>query len=122
MRGMTVVKLLMVRSGSALRKAAALLAAIQIVLAAIPLTESASASASAHVESTGERSHHAHSEEHCIACVALRLFDGAAPADASTLASLEASAAAIAVLSHSFDPGPTSSPQRSRAPPATLVG
>lgn len=101
-----------------MRKAAALLAAMQIVLAAVPLTESASASASAHVESTGVQTHHAHNEEFCIACVALRLFDGAAPAEASTLASSEASAAAIAVLSHSFAPRPAHGPPRSRAPPA----
>ena len=118
---MTVMKLLMARSSSAMRKAAALLAAMQIVLAAVPLTESSTASATAHVESSGVQIHHAHNEEFCIACVAVKLFDGAAPADASSVASSEASAAAIAVLSHSFHLRPAEGPPRSRAPPATLV-
>lgn len=119
--GMTVMQLLMSRTRSAMRKAAALLAAVQIVLVAIPLAESGGSSTSAHVESSGVQTHYAHNEELCVACAARKMFDGAVPTEVSPLASSEESDAAIAVA-NSFNPAPASDPPRSRAPPSTLVG
>jgi hypothetical protein len=118
--GMTVMQRLMSRSGSALRKAAVVLAAIQIVMFASPLTERGG-SASAHVESSGEQGHYAHNEEFCLACVANKMFEGAVPADRFSIASFEESAGAI-MASDSFNPTLANGPPRSRAPPSTLVG
>ena len=117
---MTVMHLLMSRSGFVVRKAAAILAATQIMVVAIPLSESGSGSASAHVESRGVQIHYAHNEESCIACAALKVFDGALPA-APPVALSDGSAAAIAATD-TFDPRLASGPPRSRAPPSTLVG
>ncbi|HET6761023.1 MAG TPA: hypothetical protein VFH13_02935 [Gemmatimonadaceae bacterium] len=119
--GMTVMQLLMSRSRSAMRKAAAMLAAMQIVLVATPLAESGGGSTSAHIEASGVQTHYAHNEGLCIACAARKMFDDAAPADASPLASSEESDAAIAAA-NSLNPAPANGPPRSRAPPSTLVG
>lgn len=112
---------LMSRTRSAMRKAAAILAATQIMVVATPLTESASGNAVAHVESSGVQSHHAHNEEFCIACVALKMFDSAAHAAALSFPSSDASAAAIAASDIS-NLRLANGPPRSRAPPSSLVG
>jgi hypothetical protein len=97
-----------------------MLAAMQIVVFASPLTERG-ASASAHVESSGEQGHYAHNEEFCIACVAHKMFEGAVAANRFSIASFEESAGAI-MASDSFNPAPANGPPRSRAPPSALVG
>lgn len=104
-----------------MRKAAAILAAMQMMVVATPLAETGSANSGAHVESSGVQSHHAHNEEFCIACVALKMFDGAAPAAALSFPSSDASAAAIAASDISNLRLANGRP-RSRAPPSSLVG
>jgi hypothetical protein len=118
---MTVMQLLMSRSRSAMRKAAVILAATQIMLGSLPLTESGSRSAGAHIEATGVKLHHAHSEESCIACAALKILDSAAPEEESPLALSKRSGAA-GTASDSFDPRLANGPPRSRAPPSQILG
>jgi hypothetical protein len=119
--GMTVVQMLIGRTRSTMRKAAVFLAATQIMLGSVPLTESGSRSAGAHVEAIGVQLHHAHSEESCIACAAMKLFDGAEPEDSPSLGFSGGSRAAIPA-SANFDPRLASGPPRSRAPPSHILG
>jgi hypothetical protein len=119
--GMTVMQLLMTRSRSAMRKAAVVLAATQIMLGSLPLTESGSRGAAAHIEATGVQLHHAHSEESCIACAALKIFDSATPEDKSALA-LSKRYGAAGTASDIFDPRLANGRPRSRAPPSQILG
>jgi len=118
--GMTIVQILMVRTRSMMRKAAVVVAATQIMLGSAPFAESGSR-ATAHVEAAGVQLHHAHSEELCIACTALRVLDGAAPPQHPPVVVTEASSvrfAAVENLDQRFESGLT----RSRAPPAQSLG
>lgn len=117
---MTFVQILMGRTRSMMRKAAVVLAATQIMLGGAPFAESASR-ATPHVEAAGVQLHHAHTEELCIACAALRIFDGASPGSPASLVPSEASAVAIA-NSKNVDQRLARSPTRSRAPPSTILG
>ena len=119
--GMTVVQMLIGRTRSTMRKAAVFLAATQIMLGSAPLTESGSRSAGAHVEAIGVELHHAHSEESCIACAALKIFDSAAPEEESPLPLSKRSGAA-GTASDSFDLRLANGPPRSRAPPSQILG
>jgi len=119
--GMTVVQMLIGRTRSTMRKAAVVLAATQIMLGSVPLTESGSRSAGAHIEAIGVQLHHAHSEESCIACATMKLFDGAAPEESPSPGFSGRSRAASAG-SASFDPRLAQGPPRSRAPPSLILG
>ena len=115
--GMTVVQRLLGVTRSTMRKAAMVLAATQIMLGTAPLTESGSRSSVAHVEAGGVDLHHAHNEESCIACVAMKVFDNADPEHAPRASSVTR-LAAPAARSDSFDPRLANGPPRSRAPPS----
>ncbi len=109
------------RTRSTMRKAAVVVAATQIMLGSVPLTEGGSRSAGAHVEAIGVQLHHAHSEESCIACAAMKLFDGASPEETSSLA-ISTDPAAAGARCASFDPSLANGPPRSRAPPSPILG
>ena len=117
--GMTIVQILMVRTRSIMRKAAVVLAATQIMLGGAPFAESGSRT-TPHVEAAGVQLHHAHTEELCIACAALRVFDGAAPAQPASIAASLASAVAFAAFEN-VDQRLAKGPTRSRAPPSTFL-
>ena len=117
--GMTIVQLLMGRTRSIMRKAAVVLAATQVMLGGAPFAESASR-ATAHVEAAGVQLHHAHTEELCIACAALRIFDGASPATPAALVASEESAVTVAT-SETLDQRLIRGRTRSRAPPSAIL-
>jgi len=117
--GMTIVQILMGRTRSMMRKAAVVLAATQIMLGGAPFAESGSR-AMPHVEAAGVQLHHAHAEELCIACAALRIFDGASPVSPAPLAASDASAPAFAA-SKSPDQRLAQDLTRSRAPPSAIL-
>ena len=119
--GMTVVQRLLGVTRSTMRKAAMVLAATQIMLGTAPLTESGSRSSSAHVEASGVDLHHAHNEESCIACVAMKVFGTGAP-EQGTRASAVTRLDAPAARSDRFDPRPAKGTPRSRAPPSSILG
>ncbi|HWL39941.1 MAG TPA: hypothetical protein VNO75_06865 [Gemmatimonadaceae bacterium] len=116
---MTRVQILIGRTRSMMRKAAVVLAATQMVIGGAPFAESGSRSATAHVEAAGVQLHHAHAEELCIACAALKVVGGAAPSDTHSFVALDSSAPP-ADSAQSFDPRLANGPQRSRAPPVLL--
>lgn len=118
---MTRVQILIGRTRTIMRKAAVVLAAAQIVVGGAPFAESGRGSAIAHVEDAGVQLHYAHSEEFCIACAALKVWDGPAAAAASSFSELEASASP-STTSERFDKRLAKGPPRSRAPPSSLVG
>ena len=76
---MMVVRIMMARTRSLMRKAAIFIAATQVVLGSAPLFENGTRNASAHVEANGVSLHHAHDEATCIGCTASRLLGGAEP-------------------------------------------
>ncbi|HEU4747855.1 MAG TPA: hypothetical protein VFS56_05090 [Gemmatimonadaceae bacterium] len=118
---MTVVQKLLGVTRSTMRKAAVVVAATQIMLGTAPLTESASRSSSAHVEASGVDLHHAHNEESCIACIAIKVFAGADLEQAPlpwSVTRLDAAAAG----SDSFDARLADGQPRSRAPPSRILG
>jgi|GEM_PF-1153757 len=119
--GMTVVQMIIGRTRSTMRKAAVILAATQVMLGTVPLSESASRSTSAHVEAAGVEAHHAHNEESCIACVAIKVF-GSAEVTNGRLFSLRTQLARATPRSHTFDTRLASGPPRSRAPPSLILG
>lgn len=118
--GMTFVQKLIGLSRSTMRKAALVVAATQIMLGTAPLTETAVRSTSAHVEAAGVDLHHAHSEENCVACVALKVFGAAEVTDRSDGVDAQRSTLSSA-LSTRFDPRLANGPSRSRSPPPTLL-
>jgi hypothetical protein len=117
---MTVVRFMLGRTRSLMRKAAVLLAGTQLVLGGAPLLESGAKSASAHVESKGIQLHHAHDEASCIACTAHRILGGADPVQpplVNAAARLTSHAPEIVTRAVSR----RSSLKRSRAPPAPVL-
>lgn len=117
---MTVVQMLIGRTRSAMRKAAVILAATQVMLGTAPLFESGARNASAHIEASGVQLHHAHDDSNCIACASHRLLSGAEASRSSTFAAPVVDTAAPRTesgLSLHLARGAS----RSRAPPAFLV-
>ena len=119
--GMTFVQKLIGLSRSTMRKAALVVAATQIMLGTAPLTESEVRSTSAHVEAAGVDLHHAHSEETCLACVAVKVLGGANPGRGTHPVGEERSTVRTDVADK-FDPRLANGPPRTRAPPATILG
>lgn len=76
---MMVVQVMLKKTGALMRLAAVLLAVGQAAMGFAPLLEKESASATAHVETSGTQLHYAHDESGCIACVAHRMAGGAPP-------------------------------------------
>jgi len=118
---MTVVQMLFGVTRSTMRKAAVVLAATQIMLGTAPLSESGSRSTGAHVEASGVDLHHAHNEESCIACIAIKVFAGA-ELERAPLPSAHTRLVAPAAVSDSFNPRLASGPPHSRAPPSPILG
>jgi hypothetical protein len=118
---MTWVQILIGRTRSMMRKAAVLVAAVQIVVGGAPFAESGSRSASAHVEDAGVQLHYAHAEELCIGCAALKVWDRPAAAGANPFSELTGSPRPAA-MSDRFDQRLDNGPPRSRAPPSFLIG
>lgn len=119
--GMTVVQKLLGVTRSTMRKAAVLVAATQIMLGTAPLSESDSRSTSAHVEAGGVDLHHAHNEESCIACIAIKVFAGAELEEAP-LPPADTRAVAPTPGTNTFDLRLANGPPRSRAPPSPILG
>lgn len=118
--GMTVVQKLLGVTRSTMRKAAMVLAATQIMLGTAPLGESGSRSSNPHVEAGGIDLHHAHNEESCIACIAIKVFAGADVEPSPTPAIVGRLAVTAAILA-GFDPRLATGPARSRAPPSSIL-